>query len=46
MRIKASVLLAAFVLASTVAAQTAAQPAKPAEATEKLFKIEISGLGG
>lgn len=46
MRIQASVLLAAFVLASTVSAQTAAQPAKPAEATEKLFKLQVSGLGG
>ncbi len=46
MRIKAGMLLAAFALAVPLAAQTAAQPAKPSEATEKLFKLEVSGLGG
>lgn len=46
MRIKASVLLAAFVFAATAMAQTEAQPAKATEPTEKLWKIEASGISG
>ncbi|MCU0865719.1 MAG: hypothetical protein MUC36_18190 [Planctomycetes bacterium] len=39
-------LLLAFVLGATAAAQTAATPQAPAEATVKLCKIETTGLGG
>lgn len=46
MRIKASVLLAAFAFAATAMAQTEAQPAKATEPTEKLWKIEASGISG
>lgn len=47
MRTLASGLLAVFALATVVAAQTVAQPAKPATpATDKLWKLEVSGLGG
>ncbi len=44
MRIKAAVLLAAF--AFSLPAQTEAQPAKQNPATEKLWKIEASGISG
>lgn len=46
MRIKASVLLAVFAFAATAMAQTEAQPAKATEPTEKLWKIEASGISG
>ena len=39
-------LLLAFVLGATAAAQTAAAPKAPDEATVKLCKIETTGLGG
>ena len=46
MRTLASTLLAAFVFATSVAAQTVPQESKPATTTDKLWKIEVSGLGG
>lgn len=46
MRIQSGMLLAALVFALPAAAQkTEGQEAKPAE-TEKLWKIEASGIGG
>ena len=48
MRNAARALLSALVLGTALAAQTAAKPAAPATppATEKLCKIETTGLGG
>ena len=48
MRNAARALLSALVLGTALTAQTAAKPAAPATppATEKLCKIETTGLGG
>ena len=48
MRNAARALMSALVLGTALAAQTAAKPAAPATppATEKLCKIETTGLGG
>ena len=47
MRIKASALLVAAAFALPALAQTEAQPApKTDAATQKMWKIETSGLGG
>jgi hypothetical protein len=46
MRITAGVLLAAFAFALPLSAQTESQPAKDATPTEKLWKIETSGING
>jgi hypothetical protein len=47
MRIKASALLVAAAFALPALAQTEAQPAAKADAnTQKLWKIETSGIGG
>jgi hypothetical protein len=46
MRIQAGLLLGLLALGATAAAQTSSQPAKPVAATEKLMKIETTGLGG
>jgi hypothetical protein len=46
MRIQASALLAAFAFALPAVAQTEAQPAKATEPTEKLWKIETTGITG
>ena len=46
MRNQASALLAAFVFALPAVAQTRAQPAKATEPTEKLWKIETTGISG
>ncbi|MBK8097991.1 MAG: hypothetical protein IPK26_12840 [Planctomycetes bacterium] len=46
MRTLALGLLAAFAFATSVAAQTVPQPSKPATPTDKLWKIEVAGLGG
>jgi hypothetical protein len=43
---QASVLLGALAFAVPALAQTEAQPKPPAAATEKLWKIEATGLGG
>ena len=47
MRIKANALLATIAFALPAMAQTVAQPAPKADVkTEKLWKIEASGIGG
>lgn len=46
MRIQAGVLLASLAFALPALAQTKAEPAKPEAATEKLWKIEVSGISG
>ena len=46
MQARVGATLVALLLAAPVLAQTAAQPVKPAVDTTKLFKIELSGLGG
>lgn len=46
MRITAGVLLASLAFAIPAAAQTAGQEAKPEVKTEKLWKIEVTGISG
>jgi hypothetical protein len=46
MRTQARTLLAALAFALPTLAQTQAAPAKPEGATEKLWKIEASGISG
>lgn len=46
MRILGMALLATVALATSVAAQTVPQESKPATPTDKLWKVEVSGLGG
>lgn len=46
MRTQARTLLAALAFALPTLAQTQAVAAKPEGATEKLWKIEASGIGG
>ena len=46
MRIQAGALLAAFAFAVTATAQTESRPAPASEPTEKLWKIEATGIGG
>ena len=46
MKMQARTLLAAIAFAIPTFAQTEGQKAKPAGETEKLWKIECSGIGG
>ena len=46
MRIQAGVLLAAFAFALPLSAQTESREAPPTEPTEKLWKIEATGISG
>lgn len=46
MRTKAGMLLASLVFAVPAMAQTKAEAAKPEVTTEKLWKIEVSGISG
>ena len=46
MRLTASSMLAVFALALPVLAQTKGQEIKPKVNTEKLWRIEVSGLSG
>ena len=46
MRMQARSVLAALAFAMPALAQTQAEPAKPQAASEKLWKIEASGIGG
>lgn len=46
MRIKAGALLAAFAFAVPALAQTKAAETKADAKTEKLWKIEVSGISG
>jgi hypothetical protein len=43
---KLNTLLAAFAFALPALAQTQAQPAKPTEPSDKLWKIEAAGISG
>lgn len=46
MRLTASALLAAFAFAAPAICQTEGQEAKPKVETEKLWRIECSGISG
>lgn len=46
MRLTASALLAVFALAIPAVGQTKADKVKPKANTEKLWRIEASGIGG